>query len=64
MRKIFECSSVETNTRVCREEERKQICFEHPEYDIVCDVIAIEKCVFKGVVGGKRCDYLFIIDKE
>lgn len=64
MKTISECSQIEINTRICREEEGKQICLQHLEYEIVCDVIAIEKCVFKKVAEGKRCDYLFLIDKK
>ena len=64
MKTISECKVSETNVRICREEEGKEICFTHAEYEIVCEVVAIEKCVFNKVVGGKRCDYLFLFDKN
>jgi hypothetical protein len=64
MKTISECSKVEINTTVCREEEGKEICFQHTGYEIVCEVVAIEKCVFNKVAGGKRCDYLFLFDKN
>lgn len=64
MKTLSECSNTEIDRRICKEEEGKEICFQHSEYEIVFDVIEIEKCVFKRVEGGKRCDYLFLIDKE
>ena len=64
MRTISECSRIEVNRKIFREEEAKEICFQNTEYEIVCDVIEIEKCVFKKVAGGKRCDYLFLFDKK
>lgn len=64
MKTISECSDTVTNRRICKEEEGKEICFQHEEYDIVFEIIEIEKCVFKNVEGGKRCDYLFLIDKK
>jgi hypothetical protein len=64
MKAISECVTIEVKTRVCREEEGKEVCFQHSDYEIVCEVVPIEKCVFKNVVGGKRCDYLFLFDKK
>lgn len=64
MKSIIDCITTETKYKVCREEEGKIICFQHSEYEIVCDVVPIENCVFNKVVGGKRCDFLFLIDKQ
>jgi len=64
MKTISECTEIEINTRVYREEEGKEVCFQHSEYEIACEIIAIEKCVFKKVTGGKRCDYLFLFNKN
>ena len=64
MRPISECITIENKVRVCREEEGKEVCFQHSDYEIVCEVVPIEKCVFKNIVGGKRCDYLFLFDKK
>ena len=63
MKLISDCITTETATIVCREEEGKEVCFMHDAYEIVCDVVSIEKCVFSNVVDGKRCDYLFLFDK-
>ena len=64
MKSISECLSTEVNTKVCRDEEGKVICFQHAEYEIVCDVVPIEKCVLNKSEDGKRCDYLFLFDKN
>jgi hypothetical protein len=64
MKAISDCTTIEIKTKICREEEGKEICFQHLEYEIVCEVVAIEKCVFKKLGGGKRCDYLFLFNKN
>jgi hypothetical protein len=64
MKSIAECITTETKHKIFREEEGKEICFHNAQYEIVCDVVAVEKCVFNKVVGGKRCDFLFLIDKQ
>lgn len=64
MKLISECLKSEVSSKVCKEEEGKQICFEHGDYEFICDVVPIEKCVFKNVQGGKRCDYLFLFDRN
>ena len=64
MKPISECIEIEISTRIHREEEGKEICFQHSEYEIVCEIISIEKCVFKKAIGGKRCDYLFLFNKN
>lgn len=64
MKAISDCTVVEVKTTVSREEEGKEVFFQHSEYEIVCEIVLIEKCVFKQVVGGKRCDYLFLFDKK
>jgi len=64
MKTISECTTVEIKTKVSREEEGKEICFQHPEYEIVCEVVAIERCVFEKADKGRRCDYLFLFDKN
>lgn len=64
MKLIAECIVTEIKNIVCREEEGKTICFTHPEYEIVCDIVAIEKCVFSQADIGRRCDYLFLVDKN
>jgi hypothetical protein len=64
MRSISECTQTENKTRICRSEEGKQICFQHLEYEIVCGVVPIEKCVFTRTGTGRRCDYLFLFDKK
>ena len=63
MKRIADCIYTETNHTICKEEEGKVICFSS-NYNLVCDVVEIEKCVFKGVKAGKRCDYLFLFDKN
>jgi hypothetical protein len=63
MKSISQCAATEVKTKVCREEEGKVICFQHAEYDIVCEVVPIEKCVFAKSEEGRRCDYLFLFDK-
>jgi len=63
MNLISDCINTEIATAICREEEGKIICFRHDKYEIVCDVVQVEKCVFKNVQGGKRCDFLFMFNK-
>lgn len=61
MKLISDCLEIERNAEICRKEEGKQICFSHQDYEVVCEVVQIEKCVFKHVQGGKRCDFLFCL---
>ncbi len=64
MKSIVECITTETDFVIHREEESKEITFTNSDYKLVCDIVEIEKCVFYKVVGGKRCDYLFLFDKN
>jgi hypothetical protein len=64
MKAISECTTLEIKTKVSREEEGKEVCFQHPEYEIVCEVISIERCVFEKTDKGRRCDYLFLFNKS
>ena len=64
MRLVSDCIATEVRTRICRDEEGKEVCFQHGGYEILGDVVQIENCVFKNVVGGKRCDFLFLFDKR
>ncbi len=64
MRPISECIITERGAEIYREEEGKSISFRHAEYEIVCDVIPIERCVLTHAEDGRRCDYLFLFDKE
>ena len=63
MKTIAKCITTEIGHRIFRAEEGKEISFVNNEYEIVCDVVPIENCVFGKKVGGKRCDYLFLFDK-
>ena len=63
MKTIIDCINTETAHKISRAEEGKKIIFVSNQYDLVCDVVPIENCVFNKVVGGKRCDYLFLFDK-
>lgn len=64
MRSVANCMVTEFGMRICREEEGKVVCFQHSDYEIVADIVPIERCVFKNVVGGKRCDFLFMFNRE
>lgn len=63
MKALNECFQTETKHKIYREEEGKAISFVNDEYEIVCDVVSIEKCVFTGKLDGRRCDFLFLFDK-
>jgi hypothetical protein len=63
MKSLVECITTENGNRICKDEEIKSICFEHSEYDIICDVVSIEKCVLTKADDGRRCDFLFLFDK-
>ncbi len=64
MRSISECSNIETNTRIHREEQRKEIIFEHNEFNVVCNVVGVDSCIFKKTTGERSCDFLFLFDKN
>ncbi|MEP6951881.1 MAG: hypothetical protein ABI863_21510 [Ginsengibacter sp.] len=64
MKTISNCTTIEVGIKICREEEGKEICFQQAQYEMVCGIVAIEKCVFNKIVKGKRCDYLFLFDKN
>ncbi|MEI9934961.1 MAG: hypothetical protein WDM71_08955 [Ferruginibacter sp.] len=64
MKPLINCTITETKSKICREEEGKKICFEHIKYEIVGDVVSIDKCVFNKVHGERKCDYLFLFDKK
>jgi len=63
MKTLNECFQTETKHKIYREEEGKEISFVNEQYEIVCDVVPIEKCVLTGKKDGRRCDYLFLFDK-
>jgi hypothetical protein len=64
MRPLVDCTITETNSEISREEQGKEIFFRHPEFDMVCNVVSIDDCVFRNTRGQKRCDYLFLFDKN
>jgi hypothetical protein len=64
MKTIAECKIRERGYKICREEEGKSICFEQEEYEIVCDIVPVEKCVLTRKEDGKRCDFLFLFEKD
>ncbi len=64
MKSLAQCSNIETSYLITRDEQNKQIFFRHAEYDVVCDVIKIDDCVFNKVEGERSCDYLFLFDKN
>lgn len=63
MRPIVDCKILEKGFKVYREEENKSISFENENYELVCEVVPIEKCVLTKADDGKRCDFLFLFDK-
>lgn len=64
MRSIVNCTHIETSAKIYREEQGKEICFEHSEYTVVCDIVGVDSCVFRNVHGQQSCDYLFLFDKK
>jgi hypothetical protein len=64
MRQLIECKITEKANKICRDEEGKSICFEHKKYELICDVVSIEKCVLSKASDGRRCDFLFLFDKS
>jgi|GEM_PF-3374117 len=64
MRSIADCTLIENNAQISREEQGKKICFKHNEYSVVCSVVGVDRCVFRNVHGQKSCDYLFLFDKS
>jgi hypothetical protein len=63
MRPILDCSNIETSPQIHREEEGKEIFFRHSEFDLVCNVVGVDSCIFKNTVGERSCDYLFLFDR-
>jgi hypothetical protein len=63
MKPLANCKNTETGNRICRAEEGKSIYFENNQYELVCDIIPIEKCVLTKAEDGRRCDFLFLFDK-
>jgi len=63
MRPISDCSNIETSSQIYREEQGKQIFFRHAEFDVVCNVVGVDSCIFKNTVGERSCDYLFLFDR-
>lgn len=64
MRSFAECRTTESGTEIFREEEGKSFGLRHNEYEIVCDIIAMDGCVFNTNGDGKRCDFLFLLDRR
>ncbi len=63
MRPILNCSNIETSSQICRVEEGKEIFFRHSEFEMVCNVIGVDSCIFKNTLGVRSCDYLFLFDR-
>ncbi len=64
MKLLKDCSNIETSSRIYREENGKEIIFTNEFYNILCDVIDIDGCVFNKVKGERSCDFLFLFDKN
>jgi hypothetical protein len=64
MKQLKECSNIEISSSIYREENGKEIFFKHKLYNIVCDVIDIDGCIFNKVQGERSCDFLFLFDKN
>ena len=64
MRLISDCSNIETSSQIYREEEGKKIFLEHHEFEMVCNVVGVDSCIFRNITGERSCDYLFIFDKD
>lgn len=64
MKSLVECSKIEKGSLIRKEEQNKEISFKHEEYDLVCDVVKMDDCVFNKVEGERSCDYLFLFDKN
>jgi hypothetical protein len=68
MKSLKECSKTETTSKIfptiCREESGKKIIFTNELYNIVCDVIDIDGCVFNKIKNERSCDFLFLFDKS
>jgi len=64
MKTLIECIIQESGNTICKEEEGKKICFVYDEYEMVCDAVPIDKCVFNKVKGVRKCDFLFLFDKN
>lgn len=64
MRSIAECTTTEIGVEIYREEEGKYFSLRHLKYEIVCEIIVIDGCVMNSHVDGKRCDFLFLIDRK
>ena len=64
MRSIADCSNIETGSQIYREEEGKEVFLKHHNFEIVCNVVRVDSCVFRHTVGERSCDYLFLLEKE
>ncbi len=64
MKSLKDCSNIENNSIIYREESGKEIIFKNKFYNLVCDVIDIDGCVFNKVKGERSCDFLFLFDKN
>ena len=60
MKSILNCVSTTTSNKISRDEEGKEIHFQQHIYQMVCDIVPIENCVFEKADKGKRCDFLFL----
>ncbi|MDR0793759.1 MAG: hypothetical protein LBE82_10655 [Chitinophagaceae bacterium] len=64
IKSINDCLKQETGFQICRDEEGKEICFSNADFEMVCDVVPIDKCVFNKVKGERKCDFLFLFDRN
>jgi hypothetical protein len=64
MQLISDCIIPEKGNVIYREEEGKEISFTNEEFELVCDVVPIEKCVLNKAEDGRRCDFLFLFDRD
>jgi hydroxymethylpyrimidine pyrophosphatase-like HAD family hydrolase len=64
MKQLNECIITEQGHLIYREEEGKEISFVNIDYELVCDIVPIEKCVLTKAEDGRRCDFLFLFNKE
>ena len=62
MRQLNECTISGNNTSFFRTEKKKTFVLSS-EKDFYCEVVDVDKCVFKDV-KIKRCDWLFLVPKK
>lgn len=64
MRSLADCTNIEIKAEIYREEQGKEIIFRHARFNLVCDVIKMDGCVFTDTSPVRRCDFLFLFDKN